>query len=91
MIEGVFSDTKAGRKKSRQVFKEIRKKFRQYYKEEKIHQSELGSWFKKGKNNNFPDCSIWQGYEDVKKFYYVLISYDFPVHPEQPPYLELAS
>jgi hypothetical protein len=91
MIEGVFADNKAGRKKSREVFKEIRKNLRQHYKQQIASQYGWGSWFRKGKSNNFPDCSIWQGYEEQKRFYYVLISYDFPVRTERPWYLELVS
>ena len=91
MIEGVFTNDKNGRKKSREVFKEIRKKLRRHYKQEDPSRDGSGSWFKKGKSQNFPDCSIWLGYEDDKKFYYVLIAYEFPVRTEQPWYLQLAS
>jgi hypothetical protein len=91
MIEGVFTDDKDGRKKSRKAFKEIRKKLRRHYKQEDSSRDGWGSRLKKGKSLNFPDCSIWQGYEDSKKFYYVLIAYEFPARTEQPWYLELAS
>lgn len=89
MIEGVFPDNKAGRKQSRELFKEIRKTLRRYYRQEIVSNYSAGSWFKKGKIDNFPDCSIWQGYEESRKFYYVLIGYDFPVRTEQPWYLNL--
>ena len=77
MIEGVFTGDKSGRKK-----------LRGHYKQEDLSQQGSGIRYKKGQSKNFPDCSIWQGYEDVKKFYYVLIAYEFPARTEQPWYLQ---
>ena len=91
MIEGVFASDKSGRKKSKEIFKEIRKKMRNHYKQQDISRDGSGYWFKKGRSENFPDCSLWQGYEDEKKFYYVLIAYEFPPRAEQPWYLQLDS
>ena len=91
MIEGVFADNKTGRKKSREVFKEIRKNLKRYYKQEVKSLDGSGSWFKKGKSDNFPNCSLWYGYEEDRKFYYVLIGYDFPARNEEPWYFKLAS
>ena len=91
LIEGVFSDDKAGRKGSRVLFADIRKKLRRHYKDEVMYAGGSGASFRDGKNSNFPVCSLWLGYERDKKFYYVIIGYDFPQRPENPPYLELAS
>jgi hypothetical protein len=89
MIEGIFAGDKSGRKLSEKVFNQLRKKLRSHYKQAVNYVDFSGYWFKRGKSTAFPDCSIWQGYEPDKKFYYVLISYDFPSRKVNPWYLEL--
>jgi hypothetical protein len=75
-IEGVFPDSKRGKKESIEIFKDLKKDLRAYYRHEKQYfENERVLWFSEGKNKNFPDCILQQGYSEELRFYFVMITY----------------
>lgn len=73
-VEGIFGNTPDAKKQATKVFKEIVSSVSKYYKN--IHYYEAGSYvqFRKGINENFPDCEINTSYYDKLNFYYVTLS-----------------
>jgi len=77
-IEGVFADNKMGRKESIQVFRYLTKSLKTNYKRTAIEYAGRSLSFWKGRSENFPDCSLHQGYSEELRFYYVMINYISP-------------
>ena len=75
-ILGDFGINKAGRKESVKFYKGLRKELMKNYRYEFKDYEGEASWFYKGKNRNFPNCSLHFGYSEELKFYYVILSYD---------------
>jgi hypothetical protein len=75
-IEANFGPDKFARRESVKFYKGLRKELMRNYRYEYRDYYNQASWFYRGKNKNFPYCSIFFGYSEERKFYYVLLSYN---------------
>ena len=79
-IEAVFPNNKLGRRGSAKVFNEVRKVLRRNYTSGVFenYSNGYGVLFSRGRNENFPDCSLSKGHSKELRFYFVMITYTSP-------------
>lgn len=75
-VMGLFGSDKLARRESLKFYRGLRRELMRNYGYEYRDYSGPASWFYKGKNKNFPYCSIHHGYSRAKKNYYVMIAYN---------------
>jgi hypothetical protein len=75
-IEANFGSDKFARRESVKFYRGLRKELMRNYRYEYRDYYNQASWFYRGKNKNFPYCSINYGYSERFKFYYVALSYN---------------
>lgn len=75
-VRGSFGNGKAARKESNKFYRGLRRELMRNYRYEYRDYSGPSSWFYRGKNNNFPYCSLHHGYSHVSKNYYVVVTYN---------------
>lgn len=76
VVEGSFGANKSSKQEARKFYKGLRRELMRYYHYEYHDYYEPASWFYRGKNKNFPYCSLHLGYSEDKKSYYVLLAYN---------------
>jgi hypothetical protein len=75
-IEANFGSDKFARRESVKFYRGLRKELMKNYRYEYRDYYNQASWFYRGKSKSFPYCSIYYGYSDRFKFYYVTLSYN---------------
>ena len=76
IIEGNFGSDKFARRESVRFYRGLRKQLMKNYRYEYRDYYNQASWFYRGKTNNFPYCSLYFGYSEKARFYYVTLSYN---------------
>jgi hypothetical protein len=74
-VEGLFGSGRMARKESIRFYKGLRRELMTNYRYEYRDYFNSASWLYRGKSDAFPNCSIYHGYSEELKSYFVIISY----------------